>query len=165
MISNGASYPGLQAKREILLQYEQTLLKLQIQFEDAFRGLAAAQNQPAIIVCDRGALDIAAYLPEDLWNETMHMSGSTPESLNQRYDSVIHLVTAACGAEQFYTRSNNAARTETAEEARVLDSKVRRAWIGHPSLHIIPNDSEGFEGKMAESIAIIENRIYEIIGK
>jgi hypothetical protein len=38
---------------------------------------------------------------------------------------VIHLVTAAIGAEKYYTTENNAARTETKEEARALDIKVR----------------------------------------
>jgi len=35
-----------------------------------------------------------------------------------RYDAVLHLTTAAKGAESFYTKSNNAARRETIEEAR-----------------------------------------------
>jgi len=41
-----------------------------------------------------------------------------------RYDLVLHLVTAAHGAEKFYTRSNNATRKETPEQARALDDKM-----------------------------------------
>jgi hypothetical protein len=37
---------------------------------------------------------------------------------------VLHLVTAASGAEAFYTNANNTARRETADEARDLDSRI-----------------------------------------
>jgi CYTH domain-containing protein len=49
------------------------------------------------------------------------------------------LVTAADGAEAFYTTENNAVRTETLPEARVLDERVREAWVGHPHLRVIVN--------------------------
>ena len=49
-----------------------------------------------------------------------------------RYDLVLHLVTAASGAEAFYTNANNTARRETADEARGLDSRILKvigkAW-------------------------------------
>ena len=35
-----------------------------------------------------------------------------------RYDAVLHLVTAACGAEEHYSLDNNEARSENAELAR-----------------------------------------------
>jgi predicted ATPase len=165
MISNGAPYPGINAEKEILLQYEQTMLDLQLQVENAFVGIAKTNAKPAIIVCDRGAIDIAAYLTPGFWIETMEKSGQTTESLRERYDSVIHLVTAADGAESFYTRSNNAARTETAEEARQLDLKTQNAWAGHASLHIIRNEPAGFDAKIDQSITIIESRISEILGE
>lgn len=37
---------------------------------------------------------------------------------------MIHLVTAAIGAEKYYTTENNTARTESLEQARDLDFKV-----------------------------------------
>jgi hypothetical protein len=43
-------------------------------------------------------------------------------------------VTAANGAEPFYTLENNETRLESAEEARRLDDRVLRAWVGHPRL-------------------------------
>ena len=50
---------------------------------------------------DRGLLDIAAYLPRDLWCKLLDVEGSTEKSLVDRYDLVLHLVTAADGAEKF----------------------------------------------------------------
>jgi len=47
----------------------------------------------------------------------------------KRYDLVLHLVTAANGAEAFYTNANNTARRETAEEARDLDSRILKVFM------------------------------------
>ena len=67
--------------------------------------------------------------------------------LRDNYDAVFHLVTAAKGAEEFYTLSNNDARKETLEEARVLDKKTIDSWNGHKKLKIIDN-STNFEEKI-----------------
>ena len=64
-----------------------------------------------------------------------------------RYDAVLHLVTAADGAAEFYTTSNNEARTEGVDLACSLDKKLRGAWTGHPHLRVISN-SENFENKI-----------------
>ena len=54
---------------------------------------------------------------------------------------------AAKGKEEAYTLANNAARTETAEEAKKLDDKIISAWTGHPHFRIIDNSTE-FEEKL-----------------
>ena len=82
------------------------------------------------------------------------------------YDAIFHLVTAANGAEAFYSAANNAARYETVEQAVELDSRLAGAWTGHRYLRIIDN-STGFEEKMRrleEEIAIFlgEERPYEM---
>ena len=51
---------------------------------------------------------------------------------DNRYDQIIHLITAANGAEEFYRLDNNACRTEGIEQARQIDEKCARAWVGHP---------------------------------
>ena len=56
---------------------------------------------------------------------------------------VLHLVTAAHGAEEFYTTTNNEARTETVEEAQALDDKVVECWARHPDHHVIANGAGG----------------------
>lgn len=56
---------------------------------------------------------------------------------DRRYEAVIHLVTAAQGAEEFYTNSNNEARYEGMEDAKNLDQKLVNAWVGHPHFSII----------------------------
>jgi hypothetical protein len=57
---------------------------------------------------------------------------STIQLRDRRYDAVIHLVTCADGAEEFYTSENNAARYEGIKDAIELDRKLINAWVGHP---------------------------------
>jgi CYTH domain-containing protein len=63
-------------------------------------------------------------------------------------------VTAADGAEEYYTHENNKARRETPEEARALDVRTQNVWCGHPHVKIIDN-STGFDLKMKRMIAAI----------
>lgn len=80
--------------------------------------------------------------------------GSNEVELRDSYDAVFHLVTAAKGAEQFYTTANNAARTETVEQAAALDDKLIAAWTGHPHLRVIDNATD-FEDKLKRLISEI----------
>ena len=43
---------------------------------------------------------------------------------DNRYDQIVHLVTAASGAEKFYQLENNTVRTEGIELARERDAKA-----------------------------------------
>ena len=45
-------------------------------------------------------------------------------------------MTAADGAEKFYSLENNDIRTESIEEAKAIDARTCRAWIGHPKLYV-----------------------------
>lgn len=127
--------------------------------EDAFITIAESKGRPALIICDRGVLDIAAYLTADLWQRVLSKCGLTVEGLVSRYAAVIHLVTAADGAEEFYTLSNNAARSETEEQARALDINTRDAWRAHSNLHVIGNGTDGFAAKINGAASIITDLI------
>jgi hypothetical protein len=63
---------------------------------------------------------------------------------DRRYEAVIHLVTAAEGAEEFYSTNTNEARYESAKDAIELDKKLINAWVGHPHFSIIDNTQNGF---------------------
>jgi len=47
---------------------------------------------------------------------------------DKRYDAVIHLVTAADGAEKYYTLANNQARYEDVPTAISVDRQLQGAW-------------------------------------
>ena len=135
--------------------FQKCLIGLQLEKEKTF--VTAAQTMPAekvLIVCDRGAIDNKAYMQAEEFAQILSDMGMSEVELRDRYDAVFHLVTAAKGAEEFYTTANNEARTETVEQATVLDDKLISAWTGHPHLRIIDNMTE-FEGKMKRLIAEI----------
>eukprot|EP00455_Lapot_gusevi_P048493 TRINITY_DN6711_c0_g1_i4.p1 TRINITY_DN6711_c0_g1~~TRINITY_DN6711_c0_g1_i4.p1 ORF type:complete len:155 (-),score=81.69 TRINITY_DN6711_c0_g1_i4:286-690(-) len=124
--------------------------------ELAFESIAASTGRPSVLLLDRGLLDVPAYLPRDMWLSILERNGWTEEQFLKRYDMVIHLVTAAYGATEFYTTANNAARSETVEQAQGLDDKVRACWAGH-ARHVVIDNSTAFKEKLARcSSAVTE---------
>ena len=64
-------------------------------------------------------MDGKAYMPSDEWDKFLTSRVLEAAEIREgRYNAVFHLVTAAEGAEPFYTLENNEARTETPEQAR-----------------------------------------------
>ncbi|WP_077195730.1 AAA family ATPase [Prevotella ihumii] len=126
---------------------EKATLEMQLALEDKFQRMAETIEQPVLIVCDRGTMDISAYMQPQMWDEITTLVGTNSEALRSRYDAVLHLVSAADGAEQFYTTATNKERTEGLELARLLDKKIIKAWSDHPRLRVI-NNHEKFETKL-----------------
>ena len=137
------------------LEYQKCQMKLQLEKEAIFEQAARSmQADKILIVCDRGVADNKAYMDELEFAQALQFIGSNEIELRDSYDAVFHLVTAAKGAEEFYTTANNAARTETAAEAAALDDRLIAAWTGHPHLRVIDNTTT-FEEKMKKLIAEI----------
>ncbi|MBR3477713.1 MAG: AAA family ATPase [Bacteroidaceae bacterium] len=151
----------LTQNHDFFYEGEKATLEIQLALEDKFMRMAETCTEPCVIVCDRGVMDISAYMRPEMWTDITSRLGTNSEELRNRYDAVLHLVSAADGAEQFYTTSNNAQRLEQADEAglrvaRELDKKVIRAWTGHPHLRVINNNVD-FERKL--------NRVIKEIAK
>ena len=143
------------------LAYQKCQMKLQLEkekiFEQAARGMKA---EKILIVCDRGAMDNRAYMDDLEFSQVLSELGETEVLLRDRYDAVFHMVTAAKGAESFYTTENNRARTETPEQARALDDKLIAAWTGHPHFRVIDNSTD-FREKLERLIAEIRSFLGE----
>ena len=136
-------------------EFQKCLMKLQLEKEAVFEQAASTMAvSKVLIVCDRGVLDNKAYMSALDFAATVSALDGNEVEFRDNYDAVFHMVTAAKGAEQFYTTENNAARTETPEQAAELDDKLIAAWTGHPHLRIIEN-SAGFEEKLKKLIAEI----------
>ncbi|MCR5294242.1 MAG: AAA family ATPase [Lachnospiraceae bacterium] len=128
--------------------FQHHLLRLQEAKERAFADIAKTMKSDKIlIVCDRAAMDNCAYMTEQEFGWVLKQMQTNKVAMRDQYDAVFHLVTAAKGAEKYYTLANNQARTETVEEAAALDDKLIAAWTGHPHFRVIDN-STGFEEKM-----------------
>ncbi len=111
----------------------------------------AAQIQKALVVCDRGILDAKAYMSQSEFEMLLADLQTSEVELRDNYDAVFHLVSAAKGANAYYTTANNSARKESAEQAALIDDKLIAAWTGHPHLRVIDNSTD-FEIKIKRLI-------------
>ena len=142
-------------------EYQKCQLRLQLDKEKVFEQAAKTMDSnKVLIVCDRGALDNKAYMNDLEFAQALEYLKTNEIELRDHYDAVFHLVTAAKGAEEYYTTANNSARTETVEEAAVLDDKLISAWTGHPHFRVIDNTTN-FEDKMKRLIAEISSFLGE----
>ena len=92
--------------------FQKALVSLQIQKERVFEMAANnMENEKILIVADRGISDNKAYMTNVEWESLCRELGGSEIAFRDNYDAVFHLVTAAKGAEKFYTLSNNQART------------------------------------------------------
>ncbi|TYZ66416.1 hypothetical protein PybrP1_001312 [[Pythium] brassicae (nom. inval.)] len=147
----------LDLKETDILNFQWQILKLQMSLEDSFYSLAQDSGKPCVILCDRGVMDGSAYMSPEQWEElkTQH-DLDTVTLRDTRYIAIFHLVTAASGAEKFYSLDNNGIRIENIEQAREIDARTCRAWIGHPKLFVFDNTT-GFEGKMQRLVDTAAN--------
>lgn len=110
------------------------------------------RHQKIVILCDRGVLDGKAFLDDDATFELiLEEHGMTSQSALDAYDGVIHLVTAADGAEEHYG-GNNPVRTEDVQGALWVDRRCREVWSGHPHWVCIGNDVRDFDEKMERAV-------------
>lgn len=132
-----------------------TVLSWQESMEDGLENILKARGLPAVLLCDRGIQDGAAYMEPEQWEHVLHAHNWQVVDVREgRYNAVFHMVTAAEGADAFYTLENNDARTETPEEARVMDRKTQKAWLGHPQMYVLDNSTD-FEGKLQRLVEFI----------
>lgn len=152
LILGGMGFPEAPSLK---IKTQETITKLQIATEDVFNDLAKTIEGNVIVFYDRGVIDAKAFVEPHIWQGVLDKNNWNEVALrDQRYDAVIHLVTTAIGAPQFYTLENNAARRETPEQAAQVDLRLQAAWTGHPHLRVIDNSTD-FDGKMRRTIAAI----------
>jgi len=125
----------------LYFEIHRSMMTFLLQMEESFYEIAKATGKPALIVNDRGAMDISAYMKPEDWQALLKAVGKTEEELMSRYKAVFHLCTSAKGAPHSYTLSNNSARMEeTLAEAISVDDHLIHAWRNHPNLHIIQSE-------------------------
>lgn len=151
----------LTSNKEFFFEGEKATLEIQLALEEKFMKLAKTQNVPTIVLCDRGTMDISAYLTPEQWQQITAAVGVTTEEMIASYDLVIHMQTVADGLQHYYTTANNEQRLEQADEkgfavARELDRKVDDAWKSHPN-RVIASNNDNFGKKLACVVTAIEN--------
>ena len=147
LASNGMSLEFFNVQgMDVVIQT--TVMDVQESMERGVETILRATGKPSVLLCDRGAMDGLAYMEQDTFMGILQTRGKEVCDVREgRYNAVFHMVTAAEGAERFYSLENNHARSETVEQARELDQKTQRCWAGHPHLVVLDNSTD-FEGKL-----------------
>jgi hypothetical protein len=157
---------------EFNLQYQQmqmekedrmiSFVRASVQHSAAWRpgGRERPGEVDAVLLCDRGTMDSKAHVPPSVWAQLLAELGiaSDVEICEARYDAVLHFVTAADGAEEAYSTAGNAARTETVEEARESDRKLREVWRRHPAVTVLENPAAadgGLDAKVDQAVQAV----------
>jgi predicted ATPase len=97
-------------------------------------------DNAALVLCDRGTVDGAAYWPgpDSFWDAV----GTTHEREMSRYDAVIHLRTPTVDGGYNH---GNPLRTESAAAAAEIDERLLHIWAPHPRRFIVPSSPDFLE--------------------
>lgn len=138
--------------------FQRVMVHLQLALEDGLRR-ALGPDDPRALLCHRGTLDPLAYWLDRGWSEAefLQYTGTTLAEHYRRYTAVIHLVTAADGAEAYYARWPEAHRPETIEDAVRLDQLLHRVWGQHPGYQRIGNEGRDWAAKAEAAKGILRS--------
>jgi len=152
LLPGGVNFAELSSQAAEIFQ--ENLLKTMLQIETAFFDLAEQSNRNCLIICDRGAMDASAFISREQWEHILAKNGlDEVEIRDNRYNQVIHMVTAAKGAEEFYSIEDHPSRSEGVELARALDTRAAEAWVGHPYVDMVDNSESNFDAKINSLIS------------
>jgi predicted ATPase len=124
---------------------QQAIFHAQVALEDIQRALYPDR----VLLCDRGTIDGAAFWPPEAPQGFFETMGTTLEEELVRYDAVIFFESAAVG--DMSIEGGNPTRTESNEQARQLDIRLRALWSKHPNFHFIPH-SDSFFAKLRDGL-------------
>merc|ERR1712066_1053169 len=156
-MSGGISFGEL--NEEQILDFQEHLVSTMMALEDTYFSMAEKCTQNVLIIADRGVMDASAFISKEAWDKILGKLGLEEiEISDNRYNHVVHLQSAANGAEKFYTTEDHSARFEGIELARDRDRKAMDAWRDHPYVDIIDNRSD-FDSKINRLIDLVVKRI------
>lgn len=141
--------------RNAVCSAQKAIYYVQVGVEDT----QAAQYPGRILLCDRGTVDGAAYWPQGDALDFYGAVGTTREAALARYDAVIFFESAAVAGDSI--EGGNAVRTESLDEAVILDRRLHEMWSAHPRFVFVPNNHSFFK-KMTYGLAAIESIVAQL---
>lgn len=125
--------------------FQRTLLAVQHAFEDAAAATAKASARRAV-VCDRGTLDVAAFMGGVPTYEAA--LGRAHRDDYARYNTVVLL---RLPSRDIYdaNKANNPVRRETYDQALAVEAALVAVWSAHPGYCEIQADWPSWEAKYA----------------
>jgi predicted ATPase len=137
-------------EREARMATQRAIFHAQVALEDVQGALYPGR----VLLCDRGTIDGAAFWPDDAPEGFFESLDTSLERELRRYDAVIFFESAAVG--DISIEGGNPARTESNEEARQLDMRLRELWSEHPNFHFVPH-STSFFAKLQDGLRQLQN--------
>lgn len=157
LMSGGISFGEL--NQEQVLDFQEHLIATMMALEDTYFSMAEKCGQNVLIIADRGTMDASAFIEREAWEKILAKLGLEDiEISDNRYNHVVHMQSAAIGAENFYTTEDHSARFEGLELARERDRRAMEAWRDHPYVDIIDNRAD-FDTKINKLIDLVVRRI------
>jgi len=163
LMSGGIAFGDL--NEEQVMDFQVNLIKTMLSLEDTYFSMAEKTvGQNVLVICDRGTMDASAYISPQEWERLLDKLDLEESHIcENRYDQIVHMVSAANGAEDFYSVEDHAARFEGLELARERDRKAMEAWSEHPYVDIVDNKSD-FDSKLNHLVDLVVKRIGLEIG-
>lgn len=121
-------------------EFENEILNLQLFKEKRFKDFIKyyPDDTKIILLCDRGSVDVCAYLGNDEYNRMLKENNLKHKDLLNDYDLVIHMITVAADMENRYSNANNKTRFEDPQGAIDVDNGISEAWKEHKNLKVVP---------------------------
>jgi hypothetical protein len=142
--------------RLLYFDIERQIVAAQSSLRKHFLALARLfPSTPILILHDRAEMDAKAYLGAELFRLICHEANLTEWDVCDSYPAVIFMRTTALAPET-YSRTNNQARYEEAEQAVISDARTYEAWKIHPHLTVIENYPT-FEEKLERTLQAVQS--------
>jgi hypothetical protein len=171
--------------REKEFAYQLSVCRLQMALEANLTRIAESRldtyPKSVLIMDHRGILDNKGYMDAAMWQQLLDnlhkeasdsgkiSKGLTEADILARYEGILHLVTAADGAEAFYKSGEttddsgtDVLRRETPEQARALDQTMWEVWKGHPhhvKIRNVGNFKDKLEATAQAVLELVEHKI------
>ena len=135
--------------------FQRLVVNLQKQIERAAAETFLGEDR--LFLTHRGTLDPLAFCLANGWTEERfwQVTGLRLEEEYRRYHGVIHMVSTAVSAPQFYRYRPEEHRPETPQEAAVLDEHLARIWGRHRRYIRIANDTLDWPTKSRQALAAL----------
>lgn len=162
LLGNGFPVPGkdLEYDEACDIAFQKVYGTAQLSLEYLHERIAEREGHK-LMVCDRGLWDGAAYA-RIAWEDYAKLLGVDFSELEDRYHMVIHLHTLAISNPELYQTSNNGARYESVEKAKLADQKVRDGYKRHPAFLKLRSDIPSLTTKVKAVADIIQGQLYEL---
>ena len=120
--------------------------------ERELEAVADARDGAALVLCDRGTVDGAAYWPGP--DTLFDAVGSSHAAELARYYAVIHLRTP----DPRDYNHDNPVRIESALQAAAIDGLIAQAWQGHPHAYVVES-TPSFLDKARRALTILRAQL------